>query len=234
MGFGYLFVGYLFTFNFISYSAYTDVFAFLLMLIGLSTLSRYARGFRIGFFAGLPLALLSLVMFGERILFLLGFVSYSSLFVSVTAVWAWIFKAVFLWFVLGGVAEIAAETELPLLRLKALRNRAFFLLPAALGILLETNLFKNVGILVWMFTVLYMLSGLCFTFLNAKLFYECYAFICLEGDENMERKPSRFAIVNRFHAFSDRMDEKTLERKRQAAARRKERRENKRNSKNGE
>lgn len=226
MGFGYLFVGYLLTFNFISYNAYTDVFAFLLMLIGLSSLSRYARGFRAGFFAGIPLTLLSLVMFGERVLTLLGLLSYSALFASVSAVWSTIFKAVFLWLVLGGVAGIAAETELPLLRMKALRNRILFLIPSLLGILLETNLFGTVSRLLWMLTVLYMLSGLFCTFLNAKLFYECYIFICLEGEESMERKPSRFGFINRFRAFTDRIDEKTLARKKEAAERRKERRKN--------
>lgn len=218
MGFGYLFIGYLFTFNFISYSAYTDIFAMLFMLLGLSSLARYASGFRYGLWAGVPLGLLSLVLFGEKIGSLLGFFPYSALFNSLTSVWSWILKAVFIWLVMEGVAQIAQQTELPNLRLKALRNRLLFLLPATLGVLLETNIFPTLNNALWVLTMLYMLSGLFCVFLNAKLFFECYIMICLEGDEDMPRAPSRFGFVNRLRAFSDRQDEKTVERKRQEAA----------------
>ena len=50
-------------------------------------------------------------------------------------------------------------------------------------------------------------------FLNAKCFFESYIWICLEGDEGMERRESRFGFINKLNALSDRMESKTLERK---------------------
>ncbi|MBP3437301.1 MAG: hypothetical protein J6K61_05295 [Clostridia bacterium] len=224
MGFGFLFVGYLLTFN-IAYSSYTDIFAFLLMLLGLSTLSRYAKSFRSALFAGIPTAALSLVLFGERIGVLLGFWAESAAFLSYTGIVASLCKVVFLCFVLQGVAEIAEETDIPVLRLRALRNRIFTLLFLAFDFLLESGVFERLSVFLALLTVIYLLYGLVYTFLNAKLFFECYIWICLEGDEEMSRAPSRFAFINKLRAWEDKQDEKTLARKQEAARERQARKE---------
>lgn len=225
MGFGFLFVGYLLTFNFVGYNGYTDVFSTLLMLLGLSTLSHYGKSFKTAFYTGIPLVLLHAGGFVSAVGTLLGLFTPSAELTTWLSVASLATKAVFLFFVLTGVSDISRETDIPVLRLRALRNRLFTVIFLALGILLETNLFPVQSRLLAIVAMLYMLLGLLVTFLNAKCFYEAYIWICLEGEEQMERRPSRFGFINRLDAFSDKMEEKTLARR---AEEKKQKEENKR------
>ncbi len=214
MGFGYLFAGYLFFFNFLPfYHIYTDVFGALVVMLGLSTLKQYAKGFESAFYASFPLALVGLISFVGRLGGLFSLFTFPNELTVVLATATHITKGVFLWFALSGVAQISTQTDIPVLRLKALRNRIFTLAFYVCGVLLETNLFTHVSAFLQYFTLFYMLFGLVYTFLNAKIFFESYIWICLEGDEGMERKESRFGFINKLNAFSDRLDQKTMERK---------------------
>ena len=213
MGFGFLFVGYLITFNFIGYNGYTDVFATALMLLGLSTLSAYGKNFRRAFYVGLPLLLLHLGTFVCALGELLGLFTPSpelTVWLSVTAL---ICRGAFVCLTLLGVASISRETDIPVLRLRALRNLVLYVPFVALSVLIETNAFASLTVFLRVLVMLYMILGLLVTFLNAKTLYEAYIWICLEGDENMERKESRFGFVNRLNALSDKMDERTLARR---------------------
>lgn len=230
MGFGFLFVGYLLTFNFVGYNAYSDVFSTALMLLGLSTLSAYGRSFKRAFFLGLPLLALHALSFVLAVLGLLGLASPSaelSVWLSVAGL---ITRGAFLCLTLHGVAEISRETDIPVLRLRALRDLILYLPFVILGVLLETNVFVSLTSVLRVLLMFYMLYGLLVTFLNAKCLYEAYIWICLEGEEAMERKSSRFGFINRLNAFSDKMDERTLER-RAEEKRRKEENKAKRNKK---
>lgn len=223
MGFGFLFVGYLLTFN-VAYSEFTDVFALALMLLGLSTLANYAKGFRRAFFFGIPAVVFHLVLFGERIGVLLGFFTEVLAFTTYTAPISALFKAILVFFILEGVSQIAAETDIPVLRMRALRNRIFTVIYLLFEIAMTTTgIFGKVSVFLMWLSLIYFLYCLVYTFLNAKLFFECYVWICLEGDEDMARAPSRFAFINRFHAWEDKQDEKTMARKEEAARRRAER-----------
>lgn len=226
MGFGFLFAGYLLTFSF-AYRLYVDLFAVALMMIGLSTLSRYAKGFRIAFFVGLPFLALSAFSFGARIGELLGFFSLSQTLLSALSIGSILFWAVFLWFVFRGVFEISREVEIPVLQAKALRNSIFLCINTAFGLVLETGFFPTVTVFLQVLLAVYLLWFLVYTFLNAKMFFECYVWICLEGDEQMERKESRFGFINRLRAAEDKLDGKTMarrqEEKERKAAKRAER-----------
>ena len=230
MGFGFLFVGYLFTFNFVAYNGYTDILSTLLMLLGLSTLSASGKGFKQAFFTGLPLALLHAGSFAVSLGELVGFFTASQELTAWLSTAALITKAVFLFFILTGIAEISRETDIPVLRLRALRNRIFTLIFLALGVLLESDLFKVQSKPLAILAMLYMILGLLVTFLNAKCFYEAYIWICLEGEESMERRRSRFGFINSLYAFSDKMEEMTLAR-RAEDQKRKEENKQKRNRK---
>ena len=230
MGFGFLFVGYLFTFNFVVYNGFTDIFSTLLMLLGLSTLSAYGSHFKTALRLGIPLLLAHGCGFVLAIGDLFGAFSPSAELATWLSVTALALRCAFLLLVLTGVAEISRETDIPVLRLRALRNRLFTLAFLALGMILESNLFPSQNKLLALFAMLYMLLGLLVTFLNAKCFYEAYIWICLEGDEQMERHESRFGFINRLHALSDRMDERTMARKAEDK-RRKEENKNQRNPK---
>ena len=213
MGFGYLFVGYLFFFNFTYYHVYSDIFGILLMLLGLSMLQKYAKGFKTAFYTGIPLAALALLSFVSKILELFHIVTLSVEVLAVLAVGTLLFKAIFLWFVFTGVAEISKETRIPVLQVRAWRNRLLTIPFYALGILLETNAFATVSVFLKWFVLFYMLFGLLYAFFNAKTLFESYVWICLEGDENMERKESRFGVINKLNEISDRLDQKTVDRK---------------------
>ncbi len=232
MGFGFLFVGYLLTFNFIGYNQYTDIFAALLMLYGLSTLSKYAPAFRTALYVGIPLALFSAVTFGVRLGTLIGLIkalpSIVSSFLAVASTALWF---AFLWFVLTGVKQISTETAIPVLTARAMRQRVMILLFFALRLVLESNLLKEVGWFAYGLTVVYLLFGLITVFLNAKLLYECYIWICLEGEESMEKKPSRFGFLNRLRDMEEKMEERTLARKAEERRLREERKQNKKGGK---
>lgn len=222
MGFGFLFVGYLLTFNFVGYNAYSDVFATALMLLGLSTLSAYGKYFRRAFFTGLPLLAIHIATFALAILGLLDLVTPSASLSLWLSVMGLLLRGLFICFTLKGVADISLETDIPVLRLRALRNLILYLPFVVLGMLLETNTFASLTSFLRVLLMFYMLYGLLVTFLNAKTFYEAYIWICLEGEESMERKSSRFGFINRLNALSDRMEERTLSRRAEDKQRREE------------
>ena len=231
MGFGFLFVGYLLTFNFIGYNAYSDVFATALMLLGLSTLSAYGRDFKRALFVGLPLLLLHIASFACALGGLLDLFAPTGELLTWLSATGLAFKGLFICLALSGVAQISRETDIPVLRLRALRNLILFVPFILLGILLETNIFASLTNLLRILLMFYMLYGLLVTFLNAKTFYEAYIWICLEGEESMERKASRFGFINKLNALSDRMDERTLARKEEERARKEEIKTQKRKNK---
>lgn len=210
MGFGYLFIGYLFFFN-VAYANLTDVVGVLLMMIGLSSLLKYARGFRSAFYATIPLLVVSLFSFLDGLLSLLGVSAIPDELSVFAVILSHVLKGVFLWHVLTGVREISHETDIPVLEARALRNRLLVPVYYLLAILTEV---KTVfGAAFPYFAAARLLFGLVFTFLCAKCFFECYIWICLEGDENMEDKKGTNGILGRLNSLSAKIDEKTLARK---------------------
>lgn len=62
------------------------------------------------------------------------------------------------------------------------------------------------------FQTLLIFAQLLYTILNSVLIFRCYAMICPEGEEDMPRKPSRFAFINKLRAKQDEKDEKAIQR----------------------
>ncbi len=195
MGFGYVFLGCLLTVN-IPYHSYTDVFAVALMLLGLSTLAPYAKGFAGAFRAGLPLLAVSLVRFVLSVLQLLNLFSLPLLSSSLTLV-GYVCKFFFFWLFFMGVDEVAKQTDIPKLRAHAMRSR--FLTPVfcLMGLLPETGLFTVHTAFLQYYLLGFLLFGLIYALLNSKTVYECYMLICFEGEEEMDEKPSRFSFFGK-------------------------------------
>ena len=224
MGFGYLFVGYLFFFN-VAYAGLTDVIGVLLMLIGLSTLSKYAKGFRSALSVAIPLLVISLFSFSVAVCDLLS-LSFIPDELSVFAtILSHVLKCATLWLVLTGVREISHETGIPVLEARALRNRLLTPIYYLLAILTESS--SVFGAAFPYFAAARMLFGLILTFLCAKCFFECYIWICLEGDENMEQKEGSRGIFGKLNEISARVDEETLRRKRMARTEKEQKRKGK-------
>jgi len=193
MGFGVLFIGYIFTylfsmtpFNFIS-----DLVGNALILCAALLLSRHNRFFKYAGYTSAAVFLCAAVNVVVR------FVPQS----AVTTVLEYVkIFAVFLFHftLLKGISTIAKETELPKIVRKAGRNTyitvtyfmfsLFLLLPFPEKIANEFTMFIAFPVFV---------LGLIWLFLNSTLIYSCYMWICLEGDEDMETKESRFQTVNK-------------------------------------
>ena len=229
MGFGYLFLGYLFFFN-VAYAGFTDIIGVILMLLGLSTLKKYARGFASAFSAALPLAFVALFSFVCEIIGLFLPTLIPDELTAFTNMLSHLLKCVLLWLVLSGVAEISKETDIPVLIERALRNR--LLTPVFYLLAILTEVPTVFGSLFPYFAAARLLFGLILTFLCAKCFFECYIWICLEGDENMDGKSSRFGFLNKLNALSAKMDEKMLAKRKEEKAQRDARKQEK-NAKKG-
>lgn len=192
MGFGYVFLGCLFTCN-VTFNNYTDVFAVALMLLGLTTLAPHAKGFSLSLRAGMPLFVISLVAFALEILDLLYLFTAPTALISVLSVASVACKCVFFWTFFMGVEEIAQQTDLPKLRAHAMRSRFLTPIFAVMGILLEANVFTTHTVFLQYYLLGYILFGLIYGLLNCKTVYECYILICYEGDESMDApRPSLF------------------------------------------
>lgn len=215
MGFGYLFLGHLFFFN-VAFASFTDLFGVLLMLLGLSTLKQYARHFASAFSLGFPLLFVSLFSFVSEMLGMFFMIALPSELTAFANILSHVLKCIFLWAVLSGVTEIAKETDVPVLVARAMRNR--LLAPVFFLLAILTEVPSVFGALFPYFAAARMLFGLIFTFLCAKCFFECYIWICLEGDENMDEGRSRFGFINKLNALSAKADEKTLARKKEEKA----------------
>ncbi|MCQ2385851.1 MAG: hypothetical protein MJ078_04175 [Clostridia bacterium] len=226
MGFGYCFLGLLLTFN-VAYGGYTDIFAFLLMALGLLTLSKYEKGFENALRFSIPVLLISGARFVLSVLGLLGLFAASREASTALTVFSHLFKMPFFFTFFTGVYQVAKETDIPVLMQKGLRNRLFVLLYGALAVVMETDVFRNFSAFLWVMSLTYLIMGLLVTFLNAKTVYECYIWICLPGDENMERKTSRFGFINKLNALSDKIDADTLARKEEEKKRKAEKKRKK-------
>lgn len=212
MGFGFLFVGFLLTFN-VAFGAYTDVFMSVLMLIGLSGLAAYAKGFRLAFCAGIPLAAFHAMLFLASIGELIGLLTLSPLFIRITAIIDLCGKAAFFGLVFWGLIAVSRETSLPKLTAHAIRSLILTPLFFTAGLLLELDVFEYVSVFLQYYLIGYLVFGLLYTLLGAKTLFEAYVQICYEGEEEMERSPSRFAFINKLNDLSDQMSERTLKRR---------------------
>ena len=188
MGFGTIFIGYVLLFNLIP--GYTDVFACLLMALGLTRTIPFEERFRRPFYLVLLTVLPTGASFVLEMLGLLGI-----------SVGGWylenmypLLRAVLFLFVtldlLLAVDRIAEVTDIPALRVSAFRNRIFT------GIYYGLCIFSNLGFAadsilakIALYAVFAtILVGLITHFLNAKLLFSCYMWICREGQEEEEEE----------------------------------------------
>ena len=193
MGFGYVFLGCLLTVN-VTYHNFTDVFAVALMLLGLSTLAPYARGFALAFKAGLPLFCIRFIGFFLAIFDLFGLLAFPEWLSPTIAAVSLACKFAFFWLLFLGVDEVARETDIPKLRAHAMRSRFLTPIVCLAGLFLEIGIFQTQSVFLKYYLLGYLLFGVIYALLNSKTIYECYMLICFEGDENMDEKPSRFSF----------------------------------------
>ena len=191
MGFGLLFVGYMFFFSYPYMEGMLDIPPELLGLVvswfGVKTLSEYECGWDVlkrYYLILLPSAAIKL---GLQILSLLGILE------SASALWAYVFEAMMIVFnllLLVAIYKIAEETEVMSIKAKAKRNIIIMMFYYALTIVFSLpfdfikNTFTYLSVNYYFNLVLFLISYL-WRFLNLALIFSCYMWICKEGDEAM-------------------------------------------------
>ncbi len=212
MGFGYIFVGTVLTVNVVAHQ-FTDLLAYLLILIGMLPLSEYGNRLRTAKNASFVLLFVGACEFSLALLDLIGVYTDLEL-MSETALVNQLMLYVFTFLLLRGLATLADETGTPTLRVRVLRQQIFAFLYHIPMALLEVD-FGSEAVKSFQLnaTLPFMIFGMVYLILQAKLIFCFYMWICPEGEESMERKPSRFAFVNKLNAIGDKIDDRTLERK---------------------
>ncbi|MBE6718032.1 MAG: hypothetical protein E7574_02085 [Ruminococcaceae bacterium] len=195
MGFGYLFLGYLFLFSF-PYKGLDitiDIIGFIIAYLGLRTLSEYGCGFnnlKKYVLLLLPVSTLTLTLqlinyFGVKVVFL--------------SIWNYIYTAFLLVYnvmLLVSVYKIATSTEMTSIQAKAQRNLVICLLYYFAILFFETpfpgiQTLENYLIEKFAFGLIIYLLGYIWMILNASLLFSCYMWICKEGDEDMPEKQNK-------------------------------------------
>jgi hypothetical protein len=106
---------------------------------------------------------------------------------------------------LYGIADLSRRVDYPDTRQKAFTNMIYV---GVFNILQIATLLPIVRSAVM--TVL-IFAQLIYTGINTFLIFKCYAMICPAGQEEMKRKKSRFAFINKFHEIKDAKDDKAIE-----------------------
>ncbi len=214
MGFGLLFFGYLVA-QLLSINLYRSFFrlaGYAILLTAMQKLSRHNRFFAYSRLTAIPLVLISLAQSGIALCGLLGV----SLPESVSALEHPLESALLLFVLLFHVClllavyTIAVDTELPKLargaRLNLVLTAAYGLLEGirALPVQLGDSYAGTLYLMAFLLFLIWTLSCLL-------LFFRCYMWICLEGDEDMAQKPSRFAFVNAMRARAAEKEQKAAD-----------------------
>ena len=215
MGFGLLLIGYMFAFL-VTVGLGQYLFAGILvgsvfMFFGLKELRKYDPVFIYALIGDILLFICSLIIGGA---WAIG--NFTSIDVTgLSTVMSFIKIAVCIFFELSllyGVADLSKRVDYPDTRQKAITNIIYvsifnayqiFTLTPIVTSMSEEN--KKTAL-----TIL-MIAQVIYTAINAFLFFKCYAMICPAGQEDMPRKPSRFAFVNKFREIRDAKEEKAIE-----------------------
>ena len=237
MGFGYLFVGTVLTVNVVAHG-FTDLIAYILLLMGMMTLKDYGTRLKSAYYAAWPLlavGAIELFVTGADFLeidlaALIGFGTTNESLSRDAGLLNQIALLVFTFLLLRGLRTLAQETDSPSLEVRAFRNQIFAVLyhvpMAFLNIPFTAK--PLIAAQNYMFYP-FLLFGFIYLILQAKLIFSYYMWICPEDDVEMERRPSRIPFLNKLYRISDKIDDKTVERKREERKEKAERQQNQKN-----
>lgn len=212
MGFGLLFLGYLIAFLLYlnPYAAVTRLVGYCVIFAALTKLRRHNRWFAFSQTAAIPLMVLALV---DSVIDIITRIMGEGTPAAMTAATGGIETAmtllllVFHACLLMAVYTIAQDTELPSLATAARRNLVLIAAYAVLHGIWSLPVQLGDSYTVTLSLMVFVLQ-LIWTVANLILIFRCYMWICLEGDEDMAQKPSRFAFVNRFREKFERHNQK--------------------------
>lgn len=212
MGFGLLFLGYLIAFLLYlnPYAAVTRLVGYCVIFAALTKLRRHNRWFAFSQTAAIPLIVLALV---DSVIDITARIMGEGTPAAMTAATGGIETAmtllllVFHVCLLMAVYTIAQDTDLPSLAAAARRNIVLIAAYAVLHGIWSLPVKLGDSYTVTLSLMVFVLQ-LIWTVADLILIFRCYMWICLEGDEDMAQKPSRFAFVNRFREKFERHNQK--------------------------
>ena len=218
MGFGYLLIGYALSFV---CSAGLGEYLFagmllggFLMYLGLCELRKYSPVFIYPLILSVAIIICSVYKCGVWLDSWIGF-DIALFGEGVRNIFDWIkfiLYALFDLTMLYSIADISRRVEYPETGQKAFGN----MISVCVYVIFQLIMFmpfisameqSDRGALM----VLLVIVQIVYTVMNALLIFKCYAMICPEGAEDMPRKPSRFAFVNKFREIRDAKEEKAIE-----------------------
>ncbi len=202
MGFGTLFIGYFLLLN-VTYYAWSDLLAALIIALGLYKLSSVNGYFKYATYASLAAATVGAVEFGREIFLMFSPTSDAALgFLPIIR--SATLCAMTLTMLLG-IYEVAREVDLPALAARAKR----MMIPTAViylgNIILDTpQLFKNVEpIAVAAIFAVLLIATLFLLIYNLVTIYTAYSRICMPSELEHKEKKSKLGFVNKFRAYEN-------------------------------
>ncbi|MBR2445234.1 MAG: hypothetical protein IKB28_01045 [Clostridia bacterium] len=231
MGFGILFLSYFLAF-FVPLS-YLHIIGYAGVAWALYKLKDYRPTFARAVWWLIPLGVCCLYHILASVLSLLpsmGLAEVQLPFVNatVTAVVSMIESALILRFhfmLLRTLRGFASELELPEIVKRS--DWGLWLVSIQCSCYILAMILELVGMSLPLFSVIALLLQFVWSIFNLYNLFTCYMYICPEGDESMERAPSRFGFVNEFRARMDERDRRAREKE----AAYMERKKNKKNRK---
>ena len=210
MGFGILFLGYLITFigAMTPVYAFTQIFGVLIMLYALSKLARHNTNFTITFW----------IAIGYLAASVYSMVGYFMQWKETDLLWQidrYLGMAiVFLLhlFLLLAIRDISVSTGLPKLKARAMTNAITTAVYVLITVLPYFGLITDPTVVQYL-RLASLLLGVLWLILNAALIFSCYMWICLEGDENMEKSPLNIPFLNTINDAMNRGIDKMAERR---------------------
>lgn len=213
MGFGLLFIGYIFTYllSFAgAYGCYPAIIGCAIMLYALTKLTEYEVKFKYTFFVLLPLTLCVGISMISTFCTMIGvgnilFFS-ASLFKAVIAYSKLTFDLFYNVVLLYAISAIALNTGIERTSHACLRNEIIYTLYFVLAVVSEILPTES---MIRSYTVLSaLILSLCLAILNLIVIFSCYMRICDENDQDMKRKESKIGFVNDLRKEFDRREEK--------------------------
>lgn len=221
MGFGIMVFGYFITYIMAlnTFGAFFRFAGYLVMAYGAKKLSEYESSFLWSEYASLLLALMSAVrIVADFTLFIPTNILDTLVYVEAALV------LLYHILLLLAIRTIAKDTDSEKIQSKAITNIFFISLYYLLYVVgfiptsFKSSYEANMGLPL-------LLLNFAWIILDLVLLVSCYSGICDENDVDMERKPSRFAFVNKMRAELDakgeRARESALQYKRDKAERKK-------------
>ena len=216
MGFGLLLIGYMFAFVATAglgpYLFAGMLLGGFLMYLGLTELRKYSPAFIYALIGSILIVICSFfrtaVWIDSYFVLNLGLDSE-----KVSLIYNWVEFVINFAFnitMLYGVADLSRRVDYHETRQKAYTNMIF----VGLFYAFQVVMFLPIAFIESdrsFFLTLLLILQVIYSVVNAWLLFKCYAMICPAGQEDMPRKPSRFAFVNKFREIRDAKEEKAIE-----------------------